>query len=110
METPKEIGGKGERKVGGERPPIWTLVEKCMVDGSLEALRDGKLGGGIVGGNLVIGMGRPKPNVAPNGSKKEAEKPKKTGGTGRGGVKLTGGAVSEDGGDEDMSDGGFFEE
>lgn len=108
VETSQDIGGRGERVVGCEKPPIWALVEKCMADGTLEALRDGKLGGGT----LVLGRGRPKVegaakgNGVAGGSGKEVEKTKKSGG----GVKLTGGAVSDDDGDEAMSDGGFFEE
>ena len=34
---------KGARKAGVTRPSIWTVVEKCMTDGTLEALRDGRL-------------------------------------------------------------------
>lgn len=105
-QTRKEIGGRGEKVVGAEKPPIWALVEKCMADGTLEALRDGKLGGG----SLVLGRGRPKGDGGAKGSGEVVEKAKKSGREGGGGVKLTGGAVSDGDGDEDMSDGGFFEE
>lgn len=77
-----------------------------MADGTLEMLRDGKLGGG----SLVLGKGRPRGDSVAKGSGKVVEKAKKSGGKGGGGVKLTGGAVSDGDGDEDMSDGGFFEE
>jgi len=103
-ETPQEIGGKGQRKSEADRPPLWALVEKCMADGTLQELRDGKLGGGAVGGELVIGTGRPKTDGAKKGGKKDEIKKKAS----SGGVKLTGGAVS-DKEDDDMSDGGFFE-
>ena len=81
-----------------------------MADGTLEALRDGKLGFG--GRGLVVGMGRPGPGSKPEGDGGEAGGRGKevVKGKGGGGVKLSGGAVSDDDGDEEMSDGGFFEE
>jgi len=81
-----------------------------MKEGTLQALRDGKLGV-----ELAIRRGRQKPKEKPNESSqaKPRARPgmqstaegKKIGG----GVKLTGEPATDDG-DEDMSDGGFFEE
>ena len=96
-ENEKEIGGRGERKLGGQRPPLWGLVERSMADGTLEMLRDGKLGGCIV-------VGRSKP--APKETSGPPARFKKRKGPGGGGVKLTGGAAS----DSETSDEGFFEE
>lgn len=38
----ENIGGNRERKVGGERPVLWFLVERAMKEGTLQELRDGK--------------------------------------------------------------------
>ena len=72
-----------------------------MADGTLELLRDGKLGG-----TMVVGREKPAPKGKP--AAQGTDKRRKREGGGGGGVKLTGGAVSEDDEDE-MSDGGFFE-
>jgi len=96
----KDLGGHG---AGPERHPIWFIVERAMADGTLEALRDGG------GKTMALGIGRPPPSSNP---RREASTMKDFQGRG-GGVKLTGGPCSEDeddNDDEDMSDGGFFEE
>ena len=98
-ENEKEIGGRGERKVGAQRPPLWSLIERSMAEGTLEALRDGK------GGSLVVE--RPKPPPQQKASVETSRKPKHN--ENGGGVKLTRGAVSEEEDDDEMSDGGFFE-
>ncbi|MCJ1244174.1 18S rRNA maturation protein [Trapelia coarctata] len=95
----KELAGRDDK--GPERHPIWFIVERAMTDGTLEALRDGG------GKTMALGISRPPP------SNKTREAPAMTDFQGRGGgVKLTGGPCSDDGEDDDeeMSDGGFFEE
>lgn len=93
----KELSGRAR---GPERHPIWFLVERAMADGTLEALRDG------AGKTMVLGISRPPP---PKKERKEASAMVDVQGPG-GGVKLTGGPCSDDEHDDEMSDGGFFEE
>ena len=97
-ENEHEIGGKGERKVGGQRPPLWSLVEISMAGGTLEALRDGKAG--------ILVAERRKPLVRPSVVVRNLKKPAREGPAE--GTKSSGGAGSEDE-EDDMSDGGFFE-
>ena len=98
-ENEHEIGGKGERKVGGQRPPLWSLVETSMAEGTLEALRDGKPG------SLLAE--RPKPLVRSTLVVRNLKKPSREGAVE--GTKSPGGAASERNEEGDMSDGGFFE-
>lgn len=77
-----------------EKPDMWNVVEQCTADGTLEALRDGKLA-----------------NTIPSGKKKPAaEKPrsKRKGKNGRAESKSTKGAAPQE--QDEESDGGFFEE
>jgi len=118
----EELGGRGESKVGGEKPPMWFIVERSMAEGTLEALRDG--------GGMQVAVGNPRPTQTdrkeepsipaqkkPTAINKPAVNPAMKGpsagktrnGPGGGGVKLTGGPASESE-DDDLSDGGFFEE
>ncbi|MCJ1432215.1 18S rRNA maturation protein [Xylographa pallens] len=36
------VGGTDKRKLEGEKPPLWPLIERAMTESTLEALRDGK--------------------------------------------------------------------
>ena len=41
--TEDELDNKTAPKASPTRPAIWNVVEKCMAEGTLEALRDGRL-------------------------------------------------------------------
>ena len=70
---------------------MWHVVERCAAEGTLEALRDGKVAIGIPGGKLT-------PAMEKDGEKRE----------GKSGSKAAkSAALLERDGD---SDGGFFEE
>ena len=103
-----------EEKGEADRPPLWRLVEKCMVEGTLEALRDGKVGGkgrGRPGGEGRGGRGGGEVEGRGKGGAKRAEKAGNRGGVGGGGgFEGTAGKVEGGSGDEEVSDGGFFEE
>ncbi|RHZ68121.1 Efg1 domain-containing protein [Aspergillus thermomutatus] len=45
-ESDAEVGSKLIYETTGERPPMWRVVEKCMEDGTLDLLREGKLDSG----------------------------------------------------------------
>ena len=94
-----EFGGRGEIKRERDRPPLWHIVELAMAEGRLEALRDGQ------GPSMIVASSKP---TKANGAKPSTTGEKNVQGRG-GGVKLTGGACSEEDEDDDMSDGGFFE-
>ena len=84
------------RKLVAEKPAMWKMVERCSVDGTLDALRDGKLATGI-----PVGQKKPAPE------KPRSNREGKNGGTGSKSAK--GAAPLEQDEDED-DDGGFFEE
>lgn len=44
-EPEAEVASKLIYNTTGERPPMWRVVEKCMEDGTLDLLREGKLDG-----------------------------------------------------------------
>ncbi|KAH1341219.1 18S rRNA maturation protein [Aspergillus fumigatus] len=44
-EPEAEVASKLIYDTTGERPPMWRVVEKCMEDGTLDLLREGKLDG-----------------------------------------------------------------
>lgn len=93
----ENASGGGEtaaRKLVREKPAMWQVVERCAAEGTLEALRDGKLAAGIPGGKTT-----PAPEKAR--SKREG----KNGHVGSKSAKSA--APLEQDGD---SDGGFFEE
>ncbi|MCJ1479744.1 18S rRNA maturation protein [Lambiella insularis] len=101
-EQGQEIGGRGGRGLGAERPPLWFVVERATAEGTLETLRDGK------GQSMAIR--KQKPTALAQSSKSNPRAGEKAHDLGRGGgVKLSGGPVSDEDEDEDMSDGGFFE-
>ena len=49
------IGGNLERKLGGERPVLWFLIERAMKEGTLDELRDGK------GKQVTVGRSKDTP-------------------------------------------------
>ncbi|KAL8667307.1 MAG: hypothetical protein Q9202_000880 [Teloschistes flavicans] len=90
-------GKQDERTVAPEKPAMWTVVENCMKDGTLQALRDGNL--------------RTNTNLT-----SRAQPPAKSAGPRRFQKQRNDGHPAEDSGRttakerEDESDGGFFEE
>ncbi|KAK2753687.1 18S rRNA maturation protein [Onygenales sp. PD_40] len=116
-QPPEPEDSKLIRNTSGEKPPLWYTVEQSMKDGTLELLRDGKLGIGLSGQknkpdtesqNTLPVLGRSKDRSMETGSKlgKKKEKEKQQG-------KKQEHSKAPDtqmdmGGDD--SDGGFFEE
>ena len=86
--------GTAVRTLVKDKPAMWKVVERSTVDGTLEALRDGKLETGIPAGKR-----KPAP---------EKSRSKCTGKNDRAESKSSKGAASQ--GQDEGSDGGFFEE
>lgn len=61
-----------EKEHKGTKPPLWTIVEKCMEDGSLDALREGKLNVGS-DGQMISGSGKTE-TASAEASKSKPEK------------------------------------
>lgn len=86
-------------RIIASRPAMWRIVKNCMKDGTLEALRNGKL-------TKPLGMGRKKPAAAKAHARGHG-----------GGVMVDFGSTpapndvrsARDGGSNDESDGEFFE-
>lgn len=55
---------------GGPRPPIWSIIEKCMEEGTLDDLREGKLNIGHDGKQISA----PTKKNAPREGEKKAKK------------------------------------
>ncbi len=100
LETEEHGNGGGTQKVQASRPVMWKIVEKCIEDGTLEALRNGKL-------TTTLATGRKKPASA------------KAHARGPGGGVMTNFSTapeptkkrpSQERDSSDESDGGFFEE
>lgn len=94
--------GQVEQGLDFNRPPLWTVVERSMAEGTLQSLRDGKL--------TVTTSTKCK---APTQRKKHtfAKNSNKGGGVGSRDKAATENArklTTQD--DDEMSDGGFFEE
>ena len=83
---------------GTMRPAIWSVVEKCMSEGTLEALRDGKMG-------KSLPDGRPRQHISRKARLQESRKEIKLSNEKGGSTKKTATQAKED-----DSDGGFFEE
>ena len=92
----EDTGGGGEnppaRKLVAEKPAMWKVVERCSAEGTLEALREGKL--------LTTGI-IPASEEATRESKNRRRR-------GAGSENPSKRAVTQD--EEEKSDGGFFEE
>lgn len=86
------------RKAGVTKPAIWKIVESSMTDGTLEALRDGRLRRSLLD-NRSRQNSQAKARQSVSGKKAEDQTGKSLS------TKKT--ALSEQDGD---SDGGFFEE
>lgn len=90
--------GSGEetpaRKLVREKPAMWDAVERCTADGTLDALRDGKLATSMVAGDRKHRPGKAR-------SKHQSKND-------RAASKASKGAVAQE--QHDESDGGFFEE
>ncbi|KAH8692889.1 hypothetical protein BGW36DRAFT_385418 [Talaromyces proteolyticus] len=113
------VGEGGVDADGAEKPPLWYVVEKCTADGTLDKLRNGRLGIGL--------DGKPKQQhpAATTKTAKTTEKDKSssttkhkestTRKTAHGSSRRHGseaGAAHQNEGEEDEgddSDGGFFE-
>ena len=92
-EIKSEIGDMGERNNDRPKVPLWTMVESCMREGTLEALRDGKLGrNSKVAGPKPVSTVRSQKVKARKGAITSTAKPE----------------LAEEA--EMMSDDGFFEE
>ena len=89
-------GGEGPaaRKLVAERPALWKVVEQCTADGTLEALRDGKLATRILVGKRKTTPEEPRSKGEPKNGRDDS-KPSKS-------------AAPQK--DDEGSDGGFFEE
>ena len=84
---------RAARKLVTEKPAVWKVVERCTADGTLEALRDGKVETGMI-------VGKKKPAG-------ERPKSKRKGKNDRAGSKLSEKVASQE--QDEGSDGGFFE-
>lgn len=108
METSED--DKPAEKEEGEKPPMWEIIKKCMVDKTLDKLRDGKLNIGFDGKPLrsvegtaadkVVRGTAGKEKVETGATTKKEEKKRK-----RNEVE-----VEQPKDEEEDSDGGFFEE
>ena len=88
--------GKAARKLVAEKPPMWKVVERCAADGTLEALRDGK---------IATGMSLAKKELTG-----ERSGSKRKGKNGRAGPQSSKSEVLQKQDEEDDDDdGGFFE-
>lgn len=94
---------KADQEVGevsGKKPPIWNIVESSMAEGTLEDLRDGK-----IGRRAEVIQTKPTAKQEPRAVKKGKE------GDGndrdRARAKYTEEIVADE--DDALSDGGFFE-
>ena len=89
----QEDAGDGDtavRKMVTEKPAVWKIVEQCTAEGTLEALKDGKLATSI-----PVGKREPAPE------KPRSNREGKNGGAGSKSSKTQG--------QDEESDGGFFE-
>ncbi|MCJ1465420.1 18S rRNA maturation protein [Pseudocyphellaria aurata] len=97
-EEDEDLDQKKAQEESASRPTLWNVVEKCMEDGTLSALRDGKLGRAPPDATASIAAPRMGQNVTAPG-KGESRKEK---------GKSTTDVLPE--AKDDDSDGGFFEE
>ena len=89
-----------EKPSRGPKPPLWAVVEKAMSDGTLEALRDGRMSQKMSKLGAANRKARRK-EVARQNPPRKAES-----------TRLSGGhkIVPDDDAEGHISDGGFFEE
>ena len=86
-------GVTAARQLVRDKPAMWKVVERCTAEGTLEALREGRVAVGI-----SVGKGTPAPEK--NRSKREAKK-------GHVGSKSSKSVAPQE--QDEESDGGFFE-
>ena len=96
---PRQGGSSGgekapARKLVTEKPAMWDVVERCTADGTLDALRDGKLA-------TSLPVGHRKHQL----EKARSKRPSKND---RAGSKMSKSAGAQE--QHEESDGGFFEE
>ncbi|KAJ9211985.1 hypothetical protein DTO166G4_6388 [Paecilomyces variotii] len=95
----------------GEKPPLWYVVEKCMADGTLDLLREGKLNIGADGkeSSTVTELAGANRSVTTQKPSKEEKQKKEKSKTEK--IRVDSRKTSQRGGESDEdSDGGFFEE
>ncbi|OAL73983.1 rRNA-processing protein EFG1 [Trichophyton violaceum] len=100
------------RYASSERPPLWYAVEQSMKDGTLELLREGKLGITVTGERKGVNAGIKEGDMASGRSKAKGSYSTMSTKEIQGGVSLRGNnqRMNEARNDEDdKSDGGFFE-
>ncbi|KAF3491625.1 rRNA-processing protein EFG1 [Arthroderma uncinatum] len=103
------------RHASSEKPPLWYAVEQSMKDGTLDLLREGRLGITVTGEKKGLNWEREENHAAimPAGQKKAKGGRSTMSKELQGGVALNGKKQDNDdiGGDDDgdESDGGFFE-
>lgn len=90
-----EGGETAKRKLVAKKPIMWQVVEQCTAQGTLEALRDGKVA-------TSISIGERKPSAP---EKPRSKQDNKNGPAGLKSSKTTARQAQDD-----ESDGGFFEE
>lgn len=81
------------------RPPMWSTIEKCMANGTLQALRDGKLGRGVA--NKASNEESAAPKRGPSQHTKKSKPHRSSKG------KITKSSLLE--AENDLSDEGFFD-
>lgn len=98
--TPKDEEARAEKseKEPASKPKYWTVVEQCMQDGTLDALREGKLA-------QIPSDTKEKPKESTK-IRSDGAAAKKT--SRKGELKSATRSLPED--ENDESDGGFFEE
>ena len=93
--------GQIEQGLDVNRPPLWTLVERSMAEGTLQSLRDGKL----------TGTTSTKRKASTHRKMHTSTKNSNKGGVGsrdKAATENTRILTTQD--DDEMTDGGFFEE
>ena len=99
-DSDRKNGGKAVGRVGGKKPPIWSIVESSMAEGTLEDLRDGKIGRSA----QII---RTKPPAKQES--RAVKKGKEGDGNKRNGARTKQNKEAMADEDDGLSDGGFFE-
>lgn len=100
------------RYASSERPPLWYAVEQSMKDGTLELLREGKLGITVTGERKGVNGGIKEGDMAPGQSKAKGSYSTMSTKEIQGGVSLRAKNQRMDKArddEDDESDGGFFE-
>lgn len=99
-DSDNKTGEKEVRKVGGKKPPIWSIVERSMAEGTLQDLRDGKL-------RQIGEVIRKKPPAEQE--PRAVRKGKEGDGNDRGRARTKHNDMAVVDEDNRLSDGGFFE-